>query len=105
MSECTCDARFSGNDEAEWLARGAPSCICERVEGWHDIVAEVCFDYEWLHKPCLGNTGETDYLTVYKTTFFADGKYERKGNYGKWDQKLWPRLIALVELMVGEKLQ
>lgn len=26
---CVCDARFSGNDEAEYRARGCPSCSCE----------------------------------------------------------------------------
>lgn len=25
---CVCDARFSGSDDAEWRARGAPSCTC-----------------------------------------------------------------------------
>ena len=27
-AECTCDARFSGSDEAEYRARGCPECIC-----------------------------------------------------------------------------
>ena len=27
--ECRCDARFSGVDEAEYAARGCPSCTCE----------------------------------------------------------------------------
>jgi hypothetical protein len=26
--QCTCDAMFSGMDDAEWCARGAPSCSC-----------------------------------------------------------------------------
>ena len=30
--ECTCDAWWSGRDEAEWLARGAPSCTCTDEE-------------------------------------------------------------------------
>lgn len=25
---CICDARFSGSDDGEWAARGAPSCYC-----------------------------------------------------------------------------
>lgn len=28
MTACTCDARFSGNDEAEYKARGCPNCVC-----------------------------------------------------------------------------
>lgn len=26
---CTCDAQFSGQDEAEYRARGCPPCICD----------------------------------------------------------------------------
>jgi hypothetical protein len=29
---CTCDARFSGNDEAEYRARGCPDCTCRTNE-------------------------------------------------------------------------
>lgn len=28
MEPCTCDAQFSGRDEAEYRARGCPGCIC-----------------------------------------------------------------------------
>lgn len=32
MADCKCDARFSGNDEAEYRARGCPSCVCGMIE-------------------------------------------------------------------------
>lgn len=28
IGKCQCDARFSGVDHQEWLARGAPTCSC-----------------------------------------------------------------------------
>lgn len=30
--DCLCDAQFSGRDEAEYCARGCPSCSCEHIE-------------------------------------------------------------------------
>ena len=27
--ECICDASWSGRDDAQWLACGAPSCVCK----------------------------------------------------------------------------
>ena len=34
ITECTCDARFSRINDAEWLARGAPSCVCGIIKRW-----------------------------------------------------------------------
>jgi hypothetical protein len=28
-TDCICDARWSGRDDQEWCARGAPSCYCD----------------------------------------------------------------------------
>jgi hypothetical protein len=30
-NRCTCDAQWSGKDEAEYVARGCPECTCRRM--------------------------------------------------------------------------
>lgn len=30
--KCTCDARFSGIDEQEYINRGCPDCICSEFQ-------------------------------------------------------------------------
>lgn len=36
MSQCNCEAQWSGQDEARWLAAGAPSCSC-KPSIWDEI--------------------------------------------------------------------
>ena len=42
VKDCICDARFSGMDEAEYCARGCPSCTCHLTENsGYDLLMEV----------------------------------------------------------------
>lgn len=38
MNECFCDARHSGSDEQLWLAAGAPSCYCWKLDAFDDLM-------------------------------------------------------------------
>ena len=39
--DCQCDAWWSGRDEAEYCARGCPSCSCGNMEETEIIFREV----------------------------------------------------------------
>lgn len=41
MNYCTCDARFSGVDEAEYCARGCPDCYCLEDFSLSEIEAHI----------------------------------------------------------------
>lgn len=66
---------------------------------WHGVVTEITFDYEPQYKPRMDDL----LCTVYKSTFYADGRYERKGHWGTYDKALFPRIKQLVKLMMGEE--
>lgn len=74
------------------------------VEDWNEIVTEIAFDYEYKYPPEFGiNDNGLYYVNVYKTTFFGDGTFNRKGQWSKFDESLFPRIIKLVRLMMGEE--
>lgn len=77
-------------------------CLEEREECWGDVVAEICFDFEHRYKPREGERDGVQYLSIYKTTFFADGRYERKGNWGQYQAHLYPKILELVKLMAAD---
>lgn len=68
------------------------------ILNWNDVVMEICFDYEPKYKPSITD----NYVCVYKTTFYSNGEYERKGNIGKYDPALFPQIIRLIHVMMGE---
>lgn len=71
------------------------------IDNWNDLFDQINYAYESQY--CQDLKIETDnqgvqYLTVYKLTIINDGTMEYKGNYTKYDTKLWPLVVLFAKL-------
>jgi len=68
---------------------------------WNDLYNQINYAYESQY--CENLEIETDhdgrkFLNVYKLTIVDDGTVEYKGQYERYDVKLWPLVVMFAKL-------
>ena len=81
MPDCKCDAQYSGNDEAEYRARGCPSCICGIIDQRYlmhhpesDCIFEVFTADDRLKSISEDGCDDVTGFTVYEKMFLMEEK-------------------------------
>lgn len=73
--------------------------------------SQIHYAYEGPYGVHIGYVGSVGmdmtvhYVSFYKLTVFANGTLEYKGQWNTYDPKLWPKVLALGEMLEETKAE